>query len=155
MLVLGLGLLLLFAPGLAPVDFWVVWIVGFAVVVPMVEILFDGDEDDADREPTAEPEADRSDEPARSIPDGTDADTRDAIETLRERYARGDLTDEQFERKLDRLLQTDTPENAAEWRDLATSTPNRSTPDSERDPDEADPGQSDRGEADRTEPESE
>jgi|AntDeeMinimDraft_5_1070356.scaffolds.fasta_scaffold13931_2 uncharacterized membrane protein len=40
----------------------------------------------------------------------------DALATLRERYARGELTDEQFEQKLDRLLETETPENAAEWR---------------------------------------
>lgn len=46
----------------------------------------------------------------------TGAETEDALETLRERYARGDLTDEQFERKLDALFETDSPENAAEWR---------------------------------------
>jgi hypothetical protein len=42
--------------------------------------------------------------------DGADGD--DALATLRERYARGDLTDEQFERKVERLLETDTLENA-------------------------------------------
>ena len=36
--------------------------------------------------------------------------------TLRDRYARGELTDDQFERKLDALLETESPENAAEWR---------------------------------------
>ncbi|HET7324343.1 MAG TPA: SHOCT domain-containing protein, partial [Halococcus sp.] len=36
--------------------------------------------------------------------------------TLRNRYARGDLTDEQFERKLDALFETENPESAAEWR---------------------------------------
>lgn len=40
----------------------------------------------------------------------------DSLATLRERYATGDLTDDQFERKLDVLLNTDTRENAAEWR---------------------------------------
>lgn len=40
----------------------------------------------------------------------------DSLATLRERYASGELTDEQFEHKLDRLLQTDTRENATEWR---------------------------------------
>lgn len=40
------------------------------------------------------------------------ADTRDALETLRERYAAGELTDEQFERKLERLLDTETLEDA-------------------------------------------
>lgn len=40
-----------------------------------------------------------------SVPD-------DALAALRERYARGELTDEQFERKLDRLLDTETIEAA-------------------------------------------
>ncbi len=41
-----------------------------------------------------------------------ESDHRDALETLRSRYARGDLTDEQFERKVERLLDTETLENA-------------------------------------------
>lgn len=40
----------------------------------------------------------------------------DSLATLRERYARGDLTDDQFERKLDALLNTETREDATEWR---------------------------------------
>ena len=47
-------------------------------------------------------------------PSETDSD---ALATLRERYARGELTDDQFEQKLDNLLEADTPENAAEWRE--------------------------------------
>lgn len=41
----------------------------------------------------------------------------DGLTTLRERYARGELSDEQFEQKVDRLLQTDSPKHAAEWRE--------------------------------------
>ncbi|WP_049902275.1 SHOCT domain-containing protein [Halococcus agarilyticus] len=51
--------------------------------------------------------------------DSPASSNHDGLATLRERYTRGELTDEQFERKLDRLLWTDTPENAAEWRDAA------------------------------------
>ncbi len=42
--------------------------------------------------------------------------TADALTVLRERYARGDLTEAQFERKLDVLLETESPESADEWR---------------------------------------
>ncbi|WP_363464894.1 SHOCT domain-containing protein [Halogeometricum borinquense] len=38
----------------------------------------------------------------------------DSLNRLRDRYARGDLSDEQFERKLEVLLDTQTPEDARE-----------------------------------------
>ncbi|EMA56376.1 hypothetical protein C451_02674 [Halococcus thailandensis JCM 13552] len=34
---------------------------------------------------------------------------------MRDRYARGELTEEQFESKVETLLETDTPEDAANW----------------------------------------
>lgn len=103
MLVLGLGFVALFAG----VDyFFLIWILGFAVVVPIVAMLFENE--DESESPT---------EHADRVPRRSDDDTNDALATLRERYARGDLTDEQFERKLDRLFETDSPENAAAWRD--------------------------------------
>nr|WP_237713373.1 SHOCT domain-containing protein [Halococcus hamelinensis] len=46
----------------------------------------------------------------------------DSLDTLRERYATGELTDEQFEHKVDQLLQTNSPEHAAEWRDRRRET---------------------------------
>nr|WP_275039311.1 SHOCT domain-containing protein [Halococcus thailandensis] len=39
----------------------------------------------------------------------------DELDTLRDRYARGELTEEQFESKVETLLETDTPEDAANW----------------------------------------
>ena len=39
----------------------------------------------------------------------------DELDTLRDRYARGEITEEQFERKVETLLKTDTPEDAADW----------------------------------------
>ncbi|WP_331233427.1 SHOCT domain-containing protein [Natronorarus salvus] len=91
---------------------------GYVVVVPLVALLY-GDEgdrhewwddwwgeesweewwDDLWGEETDEPEHE------------TEPNRRDALETLRERYARGELTDEQFERKLEYLLETETLES--------------------------------------------
>ena len=85
-------------------------LVGYVAVVPLVAILF-GDEDErrewADDYITDTTETDAEPEPADS--------QTDALETLRERYAAGELTDEQFERKLERLLDTETLEEAQEW----------------------------------------
>ncbi|WP_049985578.1 SHOCT domain-containing protein [Halobellus rufus] len=110
LLVLGAGLGSLFGvPVLEAVDFWVVFVIGYAVVVPLVSLLrgesTDGSDPRSDR-PDAAGERRRSE----SGSEGVDV----ALERLRERYARGDLSEEQFERKLEALLATDTPENARE-----------------------------------------
>ncbi|ADQ66980.1 Predicted membrane protein (DUF2078) [Halogeometricum borinquense DSM 11551] len=41
----------------------------------------------------------------------SDDDSDDALSTLRERYARGELTDAQFEAKLERLVEVETLED--------------------------------------------
>ena len=79
-------------------------IIGYVVVVPLTGILA-GEEDE---ETWVDEAADPSERTA------TESETTDALETLRDRYARGELSDEQFERKLQRLLETETPEDAAE-----------------------------------------
>jgi uncharacterized membrane protein len=84
-------------------------LVGYVAVVPLVAILFD---DEADREEWADESP--SAEADRNERTGSENDPRDALETLRERYAAGELTDEQFERKLERLLDTETLEDARE-----------------------------------------
>ncbi|MBZ6496074.1 SHOCT domain-containing protein [Natrinema longum] len=90
-----------------------VLVVGYAAVLPIVTILFGdetaGHEWSDDETETTESEPTRTDSPSDA------GGTRDALETLRERYAAGELTDEQFERKLERLLGTKTVENAREW----------------------------------------
>lgn len=117
MLVLGLGLLALFS-GFS--YFWLIFVLGFAVVVPIVAMLY-GDEDDVEewwdddwwggwgwnqKEKRSEPDREaESDEDTASA-----ADT--PLETIRRRYARGELTDAQFERKLELLLETETLEDA-------------------------------------------
>lgn len=60
------------------------------------------------------PDAIQRSEDTETTPTTTEVDS---LTTLRERYARGELTDAEFERKVDRLLQTDSPEHAAEWRE--------------------------------------
>lgn len=90
-------------------------LVGYVAVVPLVAILFGDREDVAeywDGDATLPGETD--DESTSEPTDGET--TADALESLRERYARGELTDEEFERKLDRLLETETVEDAIEYR---------------------------------------
>ncbi|WP_049972190.1 SHOCT domain-containing protein [Haladaptatus cibarius] len=95
-------------------------LLGYMVVVPIVSMLFDQEDqvDDWWNESWNEPdwwngfgglgeaksnEAERPDEPTES--------NKDALETLRNRYASGELTDDQFERKLERLMETETIED--------------------------------------------
>lgn len=108
-IVTGVWLFLLFS-GIGGGLWLAVLLVGYIVIVPMVALLF-GDEDDV-REWWDEDEIDFDslDEPADGGPS-----TRDALETLRNRYAVGELTDDQFERKLERLLETETIEDVEEW----------------------------------------
>ncbi|WP_435551489.1 SHOCT domain-containing protein [Natrinema sp. CGMCC1.2065] len=94
-------------------DWWLAaLLVGYIAVVPVVAILF-GDEDDIE-EWADEFRSSAETERPESTTD-TATDSRDALETLRERYAAGELSDEQFERKLERLLDTESLEDAREW----------------------------------------
>lgn len=79
-------------------------IVGYVVVVPLTGILAGDDDEEAWVDEADDHRAETT----------TETETADALETLRDRYARGELSDEQFERKLERLLETETPEDAAE-----------------------------------------
>ena len=108
LLVLGVGLTALF---LGYSWFWIAWVVGFAVVVPIVAILTGEDHEDPLGD-QFEHAFDRGETEPQS--------KQDALDALRERYARGDLTEEQFERKLDRLLETETPEDVAAYRERET-----------------------------------
>jgi uncharacterized membrane protein len=104
-------------------SWWLVaLIVGYVVVVPIVAMLFE-DEDEDEREQWWEGNwldsewwDDRWNVVRRfetgeeeSAPRATNQET--PLETLRRRYAAGELTDEQFERKLERLLETETLES--------------------------------------------
>jgi len=85
-LAVGFGLLALGVP-----YFWVAFPVGFGGVMPMAVGLaryYDQREDDSE----------------------TTAGEDDALATLRERYARGELTDAEFERQVEQLLETEDVE---------------------------------------------
>ncbi|KAB1198915.1 SHOCT domain-containing protein [Haloferax sp. MBLA0078] len=71
--------------------FWIVFPIGFAGVLPAAIGLV------------------RLYESRRSADDGeTQSETAGALETLRQRYASGELTEEEFEEKVERLLETET-----------------------------------------------
>lgn len=90
-------------------DWWLAaMLFGYIVLVPVTAMLFD---DEEDPEPSDETAA--GVETARTR---TGVDTRtDALELLRTRYAAGELTDEEFEHALDRLLETETIGDAERW----------------------------------------
>lgn len=94
-------------------------LVGYLVVVPLVALLY-GDE--ADREEWVEEmwhwdeEDDEYGTTDRHAEDSSPS-SDEALQSLRDRYARGELTDEQFERKLDRLLATETIEDLEDRRE--------------------------------------
>ena len=104
---------------LAGFDWWLGFMLfGYIVIIPVVSMLFDDEEEEALDDPAArdsETGATRVEREQPTAEEPRTGDTTDALERLRTRYANGDLTDEQFERKLDRLLETETPEDAAEW----------------------------------------
>lgn len=89
--VLGAGFVALF---LGVEWFWLVWVLGFAVVLPSISIVTNAYSTDGD--PSEEDD--------------------DPLEALRERYASGELTEAEFERKLERLLETEDRETARELR---------------------------------------
>jgi uncharacterized membrane protein len=103
LLILGLGLASLF--GLVPVGpFWAVFAIGYAVVLPLVSVLRDYQRRSSESTSAQAPRG----ASRREDDDSVD----DALGRLRDRYARGDLTEEQFEEKLEALLETETPEGA-------------------------------------------
>lgn len=123
LLVLGAGLTALFS-GFA--YFWVIFVIGFAVFVPLVALTFGDEEDrrewwDDDDDwwdswwgGWGSKQEERRSESDREVERETDTSstTDTPLETVRRRYARGELTDAQFERKLELLLETETLEDA-------------------------------------------
>lgn len=83
---------------------------GYIVLVPATAILFDdlqagpGMADPLGEETVGEPAG-----------QSAEKDTDQALQQLRDRYARGELTEEQFERKLETLLETETVEDAVDF----------------------------------------
>lgn len=94
-LTLGVGLLTLFA---GVEWFWMVFVLGWVVLTPLTALVF-GDDDKRERWAETGREDVTTDAPQ---------DREEALDLLRERYARGDLDDVEFERKVERLLATET-----------------------------------------------
>lgn len=91
-------------------------LVGYVVIVPIVEMLFGDDESVEDWRDEGERDQSAETEPT------------DALATIRDRYARGELTEEQFERKLEQLLETETLEDVKGRQSIDTSeTDDRNT----------------------------
>lgn len=112
-------------------------LVGYVVVVPIVEILFGDDEsvgdwrDEEDRDQSGETEQ------------------TDALATIRDRYGRGELTEEQFERKLKQLLETETLEDVKGRQSIDTSEDDDRGASSTRDADNVEELSTRHGTADR------
>ena len=122
MLVLGAGFVAMF---FEISWFWMIWVLGYAVFVPILAIALGVDDEEEDAESVERgPSSQTTDRERREPETGSTP-----LETLRDRYARGELTDEQFERKLERLLETETIEDLEDARrDLDATSP----PDVER-----------------------
>lgn len=113
LLVLGAGFLAMAFPALSPIPFWVVWILGFAVVLPLVDIALGETDDTAEtaeqrRPGEFDPFADRHER------DQTAA-AADPLAELRRRYAEGEIDDLEFERRLERLLETEDEGAATDY----------------------------------------
>ena len=80
------------APLLTGVWWWLplVWFFGLFIVLPVFHVLTKPVPEDDD--------------------DGAEAGGDPALDALRERYARGEIDEREFERKLDRLLETEDAE---------------------------------------------
>ncbi len=118
-LTLGLGLTALF---LDVEQWYLIFVVGWLLVVPLLSILFEGRSDSVGDRVVEEVERSVVEEVERSLggssgsnrADGSGAgpavpaDREDVLDLLRERYARGELDDAEFERKVQRLLETES-----------------------------------------------
>lgn len=102
LVILGAGFLAMFVPSLSPVSFWVIWVVGFAVVLPLFAIAVGEHDRDGAADPTRSTAAEQ-------------AETEDALEELKRRYARGELDEHEFETRLEHLLETEDVEAAREY----------------------------------------
>lgn len=98
--VVGMCFLAVFVSSFFVGQMWLlgVGLVGMLVITPLVALLF-GDEDDI---------AEWWDEDDAESVTLDDRKEPDPLDELRRRYARGEISDEEFERRLERLLETES-----------------------------------------------
>ena len=90
-------------------DWWLAaLLVGYIVVVPVVALLY-GDSSDIEEWWDTDELSELPEEQGTNS--GSESSDETPLETLRRRYAEGELTEAQFERKLERLLETETLED--------------------------------------------
>jgi hypothetical protein len=93
-------------------DWWLAFmLLGYVAIVPLTALLF-GDEEETgawDNEEVSVPESEASSRRRKpnTSKGGKSPDESDPLQTLRNRYASGELTDQEFEEKLERLLETE------------------------------------------------
>lgn len=88
-------------------DWWLPFmLVGYIIVVPMTALVF------GDREDIAE----WWDDEDVTIPE--EPNETNALETLKNRYAAGELSDAEFERKLERLLELEADADEPEFDEI-------------------------------------
>ncbi|MFC7073920.1 SHOCT domain-containing protein [Halovenus rubra] len=100
------GLTLVVAFGLSVVgieSFWVVFVVGFGGVLPLSLALVQYYQETDDQPERNERSTERPTE------------TEDALDELRQRYARGEFSDEEFDRRVERLLETESVHDARQY----------------------------------------
>jgi hypothetical protein len=131
MLTLAVGLGGLFA-GIP--NWWAAFVIGFGFVLPAVSLReHSDDEEHADGStPNTDASAGHTATSSTTTQGARDDSKNDALETLRDRYARGELSEEQFETKLERLLETETLEDARDTADR----PRRGRPENARQTDD-------------------
>lgn len=145
--VVGVGLAALF---LGYDWFWITFVVGFAVLVPAVKILTDElglgsasgggstQEDSAEEWGSTRQNSSRTQARADASESKRDSpeSKQDSLDTLRDRYARGELSEAEFEQKVERLLETETLEDAREYVGRDAADPTRDAADSNRETNE-------------------
>lgn len=102
-------------------DWWLgALLFGYIVVIPVVSMLF-GDEEESGIEESGDDSWTYETEKEEA----KEADEETPLETLRQRYAAGELSEEQFEHKLEQLLETETIEDVEERAEAATGAGGR------------------------------
>jgi len=98
-------------------DWWPLAIaVGYAVGIPIASVYLEGDQSSSEEsEPASDESASQTTTAGADATPTEAASTASALETLRERYAAGDLSETQFEAKLEQLLETETVEDASAY----------------------------------------